>query len=112
MKTYSASSGYTYQYFYEGQRRTGQRGGAGTEFVFRVSSDRANWRSIGVNALDNAIAEWQAARDRELSSSERYAVAKLTLFHLFDECPVPEAIPDETRISREAIDAIAETLGW
>jgi hypothetical protein len=33
MKTYSAQSGYVYQYFYEVQR-------PGTEFVFSVSADR------------------------------------------------------------------------
>ena len=34
LKTYSAQSGYVYQYFYEGQRPL--RGEAGTEFVFTV----------------------------------------------------------------------------
>ena len=47
MKTYSAQSGYVYQYFYEGQRPLrGAEGG--TEFVFSVSADRKTWHPVSV----------------------------------------------------------------
>jgi hypothetical protein len=107
MKTYSASSGYVYQYFYEGQRRLG---GAKTEFVFSVSAVR--WRPVSVMLPDDALAEWQATRERELSSAERYAVAKLALFQAFDERPIPEAMHDAVRVSVADLDTIAGALGW
>jgi hypothetical protein len=112
MKTYSASSGYVYQYFYEGQRRLGGRGGARIEFVFAISADRATWRPVSVMLPDDAMAEWQAARDRELSSSERHAVAKLALFQAFDERPIPEAMHGEIRVGFADLDVFARTLGW
>ena len=40
MKSYSAQSGYVYQYFYEGQRPFRSGGESGIEFVFTVSADR------------------------------------------------------------------------
>jgi len=39
-KTYSAESGYVYQYYYEGQRPASRDGSSGIEFVFNVSADR------------------------------------------------------------------------
>ena len=45
-KTYSAQSGYVYQYFYEGQRPSSPD--PGTEFVFDVSSDRKTSAPVSV----------------------------------------------------------------
>lgn len=112
MKTYSAPSGYVYSYYYEGQRRSGAGGRAATEYVFSLSAGRAEWREITLALPDAAIGAWQEASGRELSASERYAVAKLTLFQVFDEHDVPEALPREVRIAQDAIEAIAVSLGW
>ena len=40
LKSYSAQSGYVYQYFYEGQRPFRSGGESGVEFVFTLSADR------------------------------------------------------------------------
>ena len=40
MKSYSAQSGYVYQYYYEGQRLFRHGPDHGTEFVFSLSPDR------------------------------------------------------------------------
>ena len=47
MKTYSAQSGYVYQYYYEGYRPFRSAGESGSEFVFTISlfqafDDRSN----------------------------------------------------------------------
>ena len=47
-KTYSAESGYVYQYFYEGQRAATRDGDAGAEYVFNVSADRKSSFSLSV----------------------------------------------------------------
>lgn len=39
-KSYSADSGYVYQYFHEGYREMKLAGELGAEYVFDVSSDR------------------------------------------------------------------------
>jgi len=111
LKTYSAQSGYVYQYCYEGQRQFRQAGESGTEFVFRVSADRKNWRPSKVLLPDNAVAAWQAAQARELSATERYAIAKMALFQAFDERETPALLKSDVRVRSGDIEAIAETLG-
>lgn len=81
VKTYSAATGYVYQYVYRGQRRI--PAGA-QEFVFSASRDRKEWRLVGISLGDGAVAQWQNSAKRELQNAERYAVAKLALFELFD----------------------------
>lgn len=110
MKSYSAQSGFAYQYYYEGQRALGSSG-AGIEFVFSVSADRTHWRRTSV-VLGAGATEWQARHGRELSSTERYAVAKMALFQAFDERTAPERMKDEVRVRAADVEAIAETLGF
>ncbi len=109
VKSYSAQSGYVYQYYYLGRRPL--RREPGTEFVFSVSADRKNWREVSVVSDEAAIDSWQAAHGREFSSAERYAVAKMALFQAFDERPTPALMKEAIRVRRADIETIAETLG-
>ena len=111
MKTYSAQSGYVYQYFYEGHRPFRSGGEAGTEFVFSVSADRKSWRPSSVLVNDAAVDSWQQAHEREFSATERYAIAKIALFQAFDERPRPDLMKQEIRVRHADIEAIVETLG-
>jgi hypothetical protein len=111
MKTYSAQSGYVYQYYYDGQRPFGSSA-AGIEFVFSVSADRASWRPASVLIGDAAIAAWQDRHGRQLSSTERYALAKMALFQAFDERATPERMKDEVLVRPADVEAIADTLGF
>jgi hypothetical protein len=111
MKTYSAQSGYVYQYFYEGQRGFETGGESGTEFVFAISADRKNWSATAVLVGNAALAQWEQAHARELSATERYAIAKLALFQAFDERPKPEQMRQEVRLRAADVEAIVETLG-
>jgi hypothetical protein len=110
LKTYSAQSGYAYQYFYEGHRPFRAGGEGGTEFVFSVSADRKNWHSARVLLGDDAVGAWQSAHRRPLSSTERYAIAKMSLFQAFDDRPSPERMQDEVRVPNGGVDAIMQTL--
>ena len=111
LKTYSAQSGYAYQYFYEGHRPFRSGGAGGKEFVFSVSADRKSWHSTRVLLDDGAVRAWQSAHQRELSSTEQYAIAKMSLFQAFDERPAPEQMRDEVRVRNADVEAIMETLG-
>ena len=110
LKTYSAQSGYAYQYFYEGHRPFRSGGESGTEFVFSITADRKNWHSTSVLLGDGAVGEWQAAHQRELSSTEQYAIAKMSLFQAFDDRPLPAQMRDEVRVPNAAVETIMETL--
>ena len=111
MKTYSAQSGYVYQYFYEGHRDFDASGEVGTEFVFQISADRKAWSDLSVLVSASAIESWERANTRELSATERYAIAKLALFQAFDERPGPAQMREHVRVRIADIDGIMETLG-
>ena len=107
IKTYSAASGYVYQYFYEGRRPAGR----GMEYVFQVSADRRAYSSVAVTLDDEVLAAWQVAEARELSSSERYGVAKMALFQAFDERPEPARMREPIPVGLDDLARIADQLG-
>jgi hypothetical protein len=111
LKTYSAQSGYVYQYCYEGQRPFQQSGDRGTEFVFSLSADRKTWRPCKVLLPDSAAASWEAAHARELSATERYAIAKMALFQAFDDRETPALMKADILVRNADVEAIVETLG-
>jgi hypothetical protein len=111
MKTYSAESGYVYQYFYEGYRAWAAGEESGMEYVFSICADRKSWHDATVLLADEAVRTWEAAHDRALNSTERYAVAKLALFHAFDERATPAQMKDAVCVRPADVDGIIEQLG-
>jgi len=107
-KTYSAQSGYVYQYFYEGHRPSSAE--RGTEYVFDVSSDRKTSSPVSVVISDAAVANWQNESGRTLSATEQYAIAKMALFQAFDERESPEAMRQAVHVSPGAVQAILAAL--
>jgi hypothetical protein len=110
MKTYSAQSGYVYQYSYEGHRSYSAGGESGVEHVFCISADRKNWHSTAVFLPDESVHGWEAAHDRVLNSTERYAIAKLALFQAFDDRATPQLMRAEVRVRPADVEGIVETL--
>ena len=103
VKTYSAESGYVYQYyFYEVQKA--RRGfAAGTEYVYMVSLDRRQVFPLRIFVKQSAVDKWGRSAGRVLSGTEEYAVAKLRLFQALDELEEietkrPELIIDESNL--------------
>jgi hypothetical protein len=110
LKTYSAQSGYVYQYYFEGQRPFQQADDHGTEFVFTISADRKNWHPVSVLVSGAALHTWEERNARELSSAERYAICKIALFQAFDERNSPEQMKAEVRVRAADVDGIIESL--
>jgi Zn/Cd-binding protein ZinT len=110
MKTYSAQSGYVYQYYYDGYRPFRSAGESGVEFVFTVSADRKSWNSVSVQVSDQAVAPWESSHTRTLSNNERYAIGKMALFQAFDDRANPASMKEAVRVRPADVDAIAETL--
>ena len=105
MKTYSAQSGYVYQYYFAGQRST-DRGG---EYVFQVSADRKTESAVSV-FVDEAVVEvWMAENGRDLGGSHRYGIAKMALRNALDERPLQQAFA-EVRPGAAEVAAILEEL--
>jgi hypothetical protein len=110
LKSYSAQSGYVYQYFYEGQRPLPHKSEPGTEFVFNVSADRKTAHPLSVLIPEDALRTWEQAHAHMLSSTERYAVSKMALFQAFDERATPELMNQEVRVRAADVAAILENL--
>lgn len=110
LKTYSAQSGYVYQYFYEGQRPLAHKSEQGTEFVFNISADRKTSHPLSVLVPEDALRAWEQTHAHTLSSTERYAVSKMALFQAFDERANPELMKQEVRVRAADVAAILETL--
>jgi hypothetical protein len=106
-KTYSAQSGYVYQYVYEGCRK---RAGD-TEYVFSVSWDRKTPLTASVALPDDVIAEWEREHDFALRPNERHGIVKMALFQAFDERGGPGQLRAEILVRRADLDAIIQTLG-
>ena len=103
IKSYSAATGYVYQYhFYEVQKtRRGLAGG--TEYVYMVSVDRQKVFPLRIFVRHGAVEKWTKNVGREMTGTEEYAVAKMRLFQAFDEVDdlaiaQPELLVDESNL--------------
>jgi len=109
-KTYSADTGYVYQYFYEGYRESQRDGEEGIEHVFSVTSDRVSRFPIHIFVAHQVTVAWKESNDRELTPTEQYAVVKMTLFEAFDERTDFDGSARTINVSLENIEQHAETL--
>lgn len=107
IKTYSAQSGYVYQYHYEGFRAAPANG---LEYVFAVSADRRTSIPVSVFLPNRATEPWEKEHGRELSGTERYAIAKMSLFQAFDERPDPSMMQQRVEVGPAGAASILSTL--
>ncbi len=84
-KSYSAQTGYVYQYFYQGYRGSERAGQDGNEYVFQVTSDRKSSFPLTIFLPASAVELWQRGHGRALTATEQYAAVKMALFEAFDE---------------------------
>lgn len=112
IKTYSAESGYVYEYYYQGHRRARRPGAPGVEYVFNVSADRRTFAPVTVFLPDESVESWEEQHDEELTSTERYAVVKLALFQAFNERTNPAQMRHEVRIRLADISEILSRLDY
>lgn len=106
VKSYSAASGYVYEYSFVGQREHGLE----MEYLFDISYDRRTNHRISIWVSERALEPWCAANQRELRSNERYAIAKIALRNAFDERPTPEAMHQRIAPGAEEVILILEEL--
>jgi hypothetical protein len=110
-KSYSAQTGYVYQYYYEGYRESDRGGRRGNEHVFHVSSDRKRSFPLTVFLARAVVEGWESRHGRALSPTEQYAAVKLTLFQVFDDRAELGAATADVEVDPAGIEAHLETLG-
>ncbi len=98
LKTYSADTGYVYQYYFVGQRAAlaDDPEAPSTEYVFDVIADRKRTFAVSIFLPQSAADHWAAMRGRNLTDPERYAGVKLRLLQALDE--IPEMMRDGRRL--------------
>lgn len=107
-RSYAADSGYVYEYVFVGFRRLKGREPA-YEYVFSVTAARRPPCPVVVRLTDAAQAVW--VRDhRELSASERYGIAKLSLKRAFDRWEGPTGVCGQIQPDPAEILEIAQGL--
>lgn len=110
IKSYSAATGFTFQYVFE-EVRKGRRGFfTGNEYVYRVSTDRKTSYPIIIFVRQDAIRVWGKNVGRALNGTEEYAVAKMRLFQAFDEVEDFEAARPELVVDTSNLEALLALL--
>jgi len=113
VKTYTASTGFVYEYYFVGKREAlaDDPFAPSTEFIFDVSSDRKTVYAVSIFLSPRALDEYTADRGRVLSEPEQYAAIKLRLMQAFDE--VTNMLQDGRRLMLDAaaLPALLESIG-
>lgn len=107
IKTYSAATGYVYQYQFHEVRPTRRGLSSGAEYVYRVWANRQSGFALKVFVKRDALKKWRERTGREFTGTEEYALAKMRLFQAFDEveglgasppAQLPELLVDENNL--------------
>lgn len=113
VKTYTAQTGYAYEYYFVGSRAALEDDpfAPATEFIFDVSPDRKSMFAVSVFLQPRALESFASERGRTLTNPEQYAAAKLRLLQGFDE--ISSMLQDGRRLLVDANSLITllESVG-
>jgi hypothetical protein len=110
VKSYSAATGYVYQYYFYELNKTRRGLTSGTEYVYMVSVDRKKVFPLAIFVRRDAAEKWGRATGRALSGTEEYAVAKMRLFQALDELEDLEAHPPNLVVDDSNLESLLAQL--
>ncbi len=110
IKSYSAASGYVYQYQFQDVQPSRRGLHAGNEFVYLVSADRKAMFPVRIFVRRDAIERWNRRTGRKLTGTEEYAVAKMRLFQAFDEIENFAAVRPDLVVDEFNLEALLAQL--
>src|SRR5574341_2467868 len=106
VKSYSASTGYVYQYYFVETQKTRRGMHAGTDYVYMVARDRGAAFPLRVFVRRDSARKWSKKSGRELSGTEEYAAAKMRLFQAFDELEDLAAAPPDLTVDDTNLESL------
>jgi hypothetical protein len=110
IKSYSAASGFVYQYRFH-ELLPSRRGAApGNEYTYLVSADRRNMFPLKIFVRRDSVERWRKKFGRPLTGTEEYAVAKMRLFDAFDETDNPADFLPDLLVDDSNLDALLTRL--
>ena len=103
VKSYSAATGYVYQYYFYEVEKARRGNISGTEYAYMVSVDRQRVFPLKVFVSNDTLEKWLARTGQLLTGTEEYAVAKMRLFQAFDEieglaAKAPDLMVDDSNL--------------
>ncbi len=111
IKNYTAQSGAVYEYVFARSARSRRWWRPGTEYAFTLRERRVGEVPVRIFLPDRHVRDCEKRRGRELSSAEKYAVAKMRLFALFDDEEERIARPRDVNVTPLQIDEALAALG-
>ena len=110
VKSYSAATGYVYQYYFYEVEKSKRGAAAGTEYVYMASVDRKHVFPVRIFVVKDSLEKWTARTGRQFSGTEEYAVAKMRLFQAFDEVEGFSAKTPDLLVDESNLDALLSQL--
>jgi hypothetical protein len=110
VKSYSAQTGFVYQYYFYEVEKSRCGGAEGTEYVYMASADRKHVFPVRIFVNKAALEKWSARTGRQFTGTEEYAVAKMRLFQAFDEVEDFSAKTPELAVDETNLDALQSLL--
>lgn len=110
VKSYSAATGYVYQYYFYEVEKTRRGKMEGTEYVYMVSVDRKLVFPVKVFVGKESLGKWSARTGQQLTGTEEYAIAKMRLFQAFDEIEDLTAKSPELAVDDSNLESLLTQL--
>lgn len=110
IKSYSAATGFVYQYTFVEVQKARRGLTLGTEYVYIVSIDRHESFPLTVFVKQSAADKWAKRHGRKLSGTEEYAVAKMRLFQAFDDVEDLATSRPDLVVDDSNLEALLEKL--
>ena len=110
VKSYSAATGYVYQYYFYEVEKSRRGPSLGTEYVYMVSVDRQQVFPLRIFVQQDALEKWSARTGQKLTGTEEYAVAKMRLFQAFDEIEGLAAQPPDLTVDNSNLETLLSQL--
>ncbi len=110
VKSYSAATGYVYQYYFYEVEKSRRGSSPGTEYVYMVSVDRKKVVPVRIFVRQDALEKWSAQSGQQLTGTEEYAVAKMRLFQAFDEIEGFSFKPPDLTVDSSNLETLLSQL--
>ncbi len=111
VKSYSAATGYVYQYYFYEVESARQDSATGTAYVYMVSLDRKKVFPVSIFVRQDAVRKWSQKTGREMTGTEEYAVAKMRLFQAFDEAEDLAHSQGDLAVDESNLESLLQSLG-
>ena len=110
VKSYSAATGYVYQYYFYEVEKSKRGAMDGTEYVYMASVDRKHVFPVRIFVSKEALEKWSARTGRLFTGTEEYAVAKMRLFQAFDEVEDFSGKTPDLTVNESNLDTLLSQL--